>query len=755
MSNSTAVDLTALLASPTATLVYAIPLLIVSVVLTFAGTFLTLDRSRSFPPRHDKTDKIIYSSYESFEKRGSRQWLWWWRLEGGVGGLVEGYVFGVHLATFLALMVPNISTSESLSPTAFLAVCIMSAVLSCALSGRYKIVTIVFAGISGGALSSLALSVMLHPSLTGRRILLVILTILVSIPTVFICTILPRILVTESNTCLAYLQHLVRPLLRFCTASTGSFGLLVSIALLLKPPAKSWANVFERLWVSDGVGWGTSQEKGLTAAWAFFTFFGIVGDWALRSWFGEDPDEKWDDYLSSYVESLPFSSHRAGTFKPLPSLWDRLFHRQPPLRRSFKDGPGLAYLDAKSKSLLTEDLSPPSSPLLKSTIPDPFYADTPPPLSHLPKPRHLVNANYRPGAKPSIPPSDTEDDGASDDSDDYDLPPLLKKRRKHGRFAKFRLRLRNPDGKATHPADPVGFRPLAQRDNDSDSDENKKRGPSDDGVTTMSSATLVGSGGNRPSQNSDAHGAPSRRFPAGADPAERMENGGVEPRSTAREPMPEYPDYEVDLTSMAPSPRGLNGGRLRVQVDKVPRLVERHISSPKPQTPVSDSPSTVPGTPESPSATDRARARVRAIVAGVPTRPSRRGSLAQMPQLPKSPPPLYHGPPHNEGQSPTLSPVTFPAPVPATPSLLNALHRVAVAQQQACGAHAVSHYGVDGLPGSPAGDASGSSQGGLPEMGSSPKGLRKPKRGSSEVDRVDGWDDFWSDVKAQARVPIR
>ena len=231
----------------------------------------------------------------------------------------------VYLATFLAHMVPNISTSEALSPTAFLAVCIVSAVLSCALSGRYKIVTIVFAGVSGGsvhlvslpcysilrctrALSSLALSIMLHPSLTGRRILLAVLTILVSIPTVFICVISPRIPVTQNSSCLTFLQYFVHPLLRFCTASTGSFGLVVSIGLLLNPPAKSWANVFERLWVSDGMGWGSSQEKGLTAAWAFFAFIGIVNDWALRRWFGEDPDEV-RQFLSFLVPVVPDYIH--------------------------------------------------------------------------------------------------------------------------------------------------------------------------------------------------------------------------------------------------------------------------------------------------------------------------------------------------------------------------------------------------------------------------------------------------------------
>jgi hypothetical protein len=141
------------------------------------------------------------------------------------------------------------------------------------------------------ALTSLALSVMLHPPLTGRRVLLVILTILIAIPTIFVCIVSPHISMTQNNAFLVHLPYLVHPLLRFCTASAGSFGLVLSIALLLKPPAASWANVWDRLWVSNGVGWGSSQEKGLTAAWTFFTCLGIVEDWALRRWLGEDPDE--------------------------------------------------------------------------------------------------------------------------------------------------------------------------------------------------------------------------------------------------------------------------------------------------------------------------------------------------------------------------------------------------------------------------------------------------------------------------------
>jgi len=361
---------------------------------------------------------------------------------------------------------------------------------------------------------------------------------------------------------------------------------------------------------------------------------------------------------------------------------------------------------------------------------------------------------------------DPEDDGASDSSDDYDLPPFVKKRRKNGPFAKFRLRLHNPDSTKSRVADSVGFRPLAKRNVDSDSDEDKERGPSDDGVTTVSSATLIGSGGNgqTSSQSSDVRTPENARHPVDrAEQTRRVANGDGELRPAAPEPTP---DYEVDLTSMMPSPLDLRRERARAEAERVPKFMERHTSS-KPQTPVSETPPTAPATPEAdrtnfsgPSATDRARARVRAIVSGVPGRHSRRGSLAQMPQVPMSPPPLHHASPSPQNQATAPpSPIAFPAPVPATPSLINALHRVAVAQQQAYGTHGVSHYGVDGLPAPSVGDANSSKQGGLPGNASNPKGAgpREPKRAGVGIgaDGVGGWDEFWRDVKTQARVPIR
>jgi hypothetical protein len=112
---------------------------------------------------------------------------------------------------------------------------------------------------------------MLHPSLSSR----VILTAVV-VPILTIMTVLP----------LARTQHSA---MRLSTCSTGAFGIVVSIALLSRVP--SWSNVWERLWVPSSVEWGTSKEKGLTAAWSFLLAAGIACDWFLRRKFGENLDE--------------------------------------------------------------------------------------------------------------------------------------------------------------------------------------------------------------------------------------------------------------------------------------------------------------------------------------------------------------------------------------------------------------------------------------------------------------------------------
>jgi hypothetical protein len=72
-------------------LAYALPLLFISIPLTFAGAFLTLDRTRVFTPRKDagyEADTTLTNG--GFKKSRNMLLL----LEGGLGGLAGGYVCG-------------------------------------------------------------------------------------------------------------------------------------------------------------------------------------------------------------------------------------------------------------------------------------------------------------------------------------------------------------------------------------------------------------------------------------------------------------------------------------------------------------------------------------------------------------------------------------------------------------------------------------------------------------------------------------
>ncbi|KAF8897480.1 hypothetical protein BD779DRAFT_1667454 [Infundibulicybe gibba] len=329
-NDTSAYPLTTLLSSTPFLLAYALPLLLLSIMLTFSGAFFILDRSRSFPPRYDAIPGA-FNSPKKFK----------WLLEGGFGGLATGYTFGLHFSTFLALLVPTISTSAPLSSGAFTAVWLISCAVTTFLAGRWKYCALAFSGISGGALFSLSVSVIIHPSRITRIVLIAILT-----PILTILVLLPL-----------RFQHAS---LRFASASTGAFGLVLTIALMSHIPA--WANVWERLWLADGETWGTPKEKGLSAAFCIFLCMGMMCDWLLRRRFGECPDEKWDSYLATYAANLPNSADRAGTFQPPTSFWERFFNKAPhPSPGLTKDIVFPTNADMKSTPKLTSgaDLAPP------------------------------------------------------------------------------------------------------------------------------------------------------------------------------------------------------------------------------------------------------------------------------------------------------------------------------------------------------------------------------------------------------------
>ncbi|PCH40314.1 hypothetical protein WOLCODRAFT_131346 [Wolfiporia cocos MD-104 SS10] len=403
-SNSTDYSLSTLLSSSPYTLAYSLPLFFVSLVLTFAGTFLTLDRTRAFAPRSDIRASAPASKGELARVEHRVRWLL--LLEGGLGGLSSGYVFGVHLATFLALLLPSVTTSPKLTDKSFMAVWILAAVCCTFVAGRWRYAALLSAGIAGYSTLALALSVIIHPSLLTR---IVLTAIFLPIGTILCLLPLPKY------------QHAC---MRVATSASGAFGVIVSIALLANVP--SWSNVWERLWLSEGSGWGTAVEKGLSAGYCLILLIGAACDWLLGKKFGENPDEIWDQYLAEYAAGLPHAADRAGTFRPIRSFWERHFGHD---RSGNKDVDISSSSDASLKRPLSSPDAKKRRPLAPA-VPDALSSDVP--KSYLKKHR-----KYRGGAFPGLrrkrdpikfKPLAADDVSSSEEGSDFDpkenLPPF-------------------------------------------------------------------------------------------------------------------------------------------------------------------------------------------------------------------------------------------------------------------------------------------------------------------------------------------
>lgn len=159
-TNHSLVELTHFFPSSSYRLAYDLPLFALSLILTFAGAFLTLDRTRSFRPR---SDSLHAPGSFNLTKKPKRVRFY---LQGGLGGVAIGYSFGrmfmcilcrkvaenvpVHLSTFLALIVPNETTSSPLGPKSFLAVWLLTSIPFAILSGLFEYAAFALVGITGG-----------------------------------------------------------------------------------------------------------------------------------------------------------------------------------------------------------------------------------------------------------------------------------------------------------------------------------------------------------------------------------------------------------------------------------------------------------------------------------------------------------------------------------------------------------------------------------------------------------------------------
>lgn len=127
---------------------------------------------------------------------------------------------------------------------------------------------------------SLGLLIIMHPNLRTRVVFTSAL-----VPLITALTLVPYMPFLR-------LRHLVHVVTRLSVSAAGAFSVTFAVAILAREHGSpSWANVYDRLWVANGSGWGKSSERGFAALFCVLWVLGAGSDWALRRKLGDSVDE--------------------------------------------------------------------------------------------------------------------------------------------------------------------------------------------------------------------------------------------------------------------------------------------------------------------------------------------------------------------------------------------------------------------------------------------------------------------------------
>ena len=121
--------------------------------------------------------------------------------------------------------------------------------------------------------AALLLSVIVHPSLITRLVLLLLFAIIF----------LLGIFLPIRN------GRLQAWFVRISAAFAGSTTLIIAIALLQR--IDGWAHALLRFVILSENSWGGSKERGLSAAVVLFSVIGVASNWFLSRKFGRNPSE--------------------------------------------------------------------------------------------------------------------------------------------------------------------------------------------------------------------------------------------------------------------------------------------------------------------------------------------------------------------------------------------------------------------------------------------------------------------------------
>ncbi|PWN88973.1 hypothetical protein FA10DRAFT_267583 [Acaromyces ingoldii] len=311
-----------------AKVLYGIVWMVVGLVLLFFGlaSLFWLNKLGTRPKKQSSSAIAEALPGIKGRKRGGRAIL-----NGGVGGLLIGFLFFSYLAVVINNAVCADDDKKPPSAGALFAVWLAPGLLGAVVGGHLRFASRAMAGVLGGTSLTIILTAVFGiRTILIRVILLAVFSTLLTAP-----LILPR-----PNA----VQKLV---LNGCTSLVGVVTFLNGVALFAPPRDSSdnWLDLWVVLFAKDKTSsmdiatsaWGTSAFKGYIAGAVLGAVVGFLFEMLLHKHAGEDAESEWNQYLGSYTERFEkangngnvtgadmSNAPRAGLFEPAPSAWQRM-----------------------------------------------------------------------------------------------------------------------------------------------------------------------------------------------------------------------------------------------------------------------------------------------------------------------------------------------------------------------------------------------------------------------------------------------
>lgn len=255
------------------------------------------------------------------KRRSVRQPLSTSAVAGGLGGLINGFLFASYLTIVIAAAICA-TRSKLVGPVTFFILWLLPGIIGAGAGLHWPILARSFSGLLAAACSTVVITAMF-----GVRTLIVRIIVVSILATVITAPLLiPRRSFIHFH------------ILNASTSIIGMIAFLNGVALYAPPQAASaaWIDLWAILFAVDGnnlalntvKSWGTSSFKGYIAGAVLGTLVGFAFEFLLHKEASQDADDQWNEYLGMYTQRLGKTNgtelqNRMGIFQPAPTGWQK------------------------------------------------------------------------------------------------------------------------------------------------------------------------------------------------------------------------------------------------------------------------------------------------------------------------------------------------------------------------------------------------------------------------------------------------